>query len=94
MKFSKFILFTTLGAMCWNIVLAAIDTTMAPVINIDGKQLPNSKEGLYEVTCNRSGIYNIDGFLEVPHGDGLVDPTPFPYLLHGRGTVGDRIGPR
>ena len=24
MKFSKFILFTTLGAMCWNIVLAAI----------------------------------------------------------------------
>ena len=32
MKFSKFILFTTLGAMCWNIVLAAIDTTLAPVI--------------------------------------------------------------
>ena len=24
MKFSKFIFFTTLGAMCWNIILAAI----------------------------------------------------------------------
>ena len=45
------------GKYSANIVLAAIDTTMAPVINIDGKQLPNSKEGLYEVTCNRSGIY-------------------------------------
>lgn len=41
------------GKYSANIVLAAIDTTMAPVINIDGKQLPNSKDGLYEVTCNR-----------------------------------------
>ena len=65
------------GKYSANIVLAAIDTTMAPVINIDGKQLPNSKEGLYEVTCNRSGIYNIDGFLEVPHGDGSSTRHPF-----------------
>ena len=30
-----------------NIVLAAIDTTMAPIINIGGEQLPPSKAGLH-----------------------------------------------
>ena len=35
MKFSKFILFTTLGAMCWNIVLAAIGYGFHAVIPED-----------------------------------------------------------
>ena len=35
MKFSKFILFTTLGAMCWNIVLAAIGYGFHSVIPED-----------------------------------------------------------
>lgn len=65
------------GKYSANIVLAAIDTTMVPTIHIDGEELSNSKDGLYEVTCNRSGIYTLDGYLEVPHGDGTSTQHPF-----------------
>ncbi|MCD7710647.1 MAG: gliding motility protein GldM [Porphyromonadaceae bacterium] len=65
------------GKYSANIVLAAIDTTMAPIINIDGMQLTDSKDGLYEVLCNRSGVYDVDGFLEVRNGDGSSTHHPF-----------------
>lgn len=60
-----------------HIVLAAIDTTMAPVINIGDERITDRKDGLYEVLCTRAGVYNLDGYLEVPHGDGSATRHPF-----------------
>lgn len=65
------------GKYSAHIVLAAIDTTMAPIININGTDLPQSVNGLYETICNKSGIYTLDGYLEVPHGDGTSTRHPF-----------------
>ena len=60
-----------------HIVLAAIDTTMAPAIKIGNEVISDSKDGLYELTCNRSGVYTLDGHLEVPRGDGSTTRHPF-----------------
>lgn len=80
------------GKYSANIVLAAIDTTMVPTIHIDGEELSNSKDGLYEVTCNRSGIYTLDGYLEVPPWRRHIDPTSLPHELHRGRPLGHRIG--
>lgn len=60
-----------------NIVLAAIDTTQVPNIYIDGKQLPQSNNGLYEVVCGSTGVFDFTGYLEVPHGDGTMTRHDF-----------------
>ena len=60
-----------------NIVLAAIDTTQVPNIYIDGKQLPQSHDGLYEVVCGSTGVFDFTGYLEVPHGDGTMTRHDF-----------------
>ena len=60
-----------------NIVLAAIDTTQVPNIYIDGKQLPQSNNGLYEVVCGSTGVFDFAGYLEVPHGDGTMTRHDF-----------------
>lgn len=60
-----------------NIVLAAIDTTQVPNIYIDGKQLPQSRDGLYEVVCGSTGVFDFTGYLEVPHGDGTMTRHDF-----------------
>lgn len=55
-----------------NIVLAAIDTTQVPDIYINGQKLPDGNNGLYETFCNTTGVYDFNGYLEVPHGDGTT----------------------
>lgn len=55
-----------------NIVLAAIDTTQVPDIYINGKKLPEGNNGLYEIFCNSTGVFDFNGYLEVPHGDGTT----------------------
>lgn len=65
------------GSYSANIVLAAIDTTQRPNIYINGVALPDEKNGLYEVVCNKSGIYDFSGYLEVPHGDGSLTRHDF-----------------
>lgn len=60
-----------------NIVLAAIDTTQVPNIYIDGKQLPTANNGLYEVVCGSTGVFDFTGYLEVPHGDGTMTRHDF-----------------
>ncbi len=60
-----------------NIVLAAIDTTQVPNIYINDEQLPLDKNGLYEVFCGTTGVYDYNGYLEVPHGDGTTTRHDF-----------------
>ncbi|MBP3670838.1 MAG: gliding motility protein GldM [Bacteroidaceae bacterium] len=60
-----------------NIVLAAIDTTQVPNIYINGEQLPLDRNGLYEVFCGTTGVYDYTGYLEVPHGDGTTTRHDF-----------------
>ncbi len=65
------------GKYSANIVLAAIDSTQQPNIFINGEQLPESQQGLYEVQCHQSGSYNYTGYLEVPRTDGTITRHEF-----------------
>ncbi len=65
------------GKYSANIVLAAIDTTQRPTIYINDKQLPDESNGLYEVICGSTGIFNFNGYLEVPRGDGTMTRHDF-----------------
>ena len=65
------------GKYSANIVLAAIDTTQRPTIYINGKQLPEENKGLYEVVCGSTGIFDFQGYLEVPRGDGSMTRHEF-----------------
>lgn len=48
-----------------NIILAAVDTTQRPRIEINGKELPLEKNGLYEVGTSSPGSYKFNGFIEL-----------------------------
>ncbi len=65
------------GKYSANIVLAAIDTTQRPNIYINDKALPSQNNGLYEVFCNTTGVFDFNGYLEVPHGDGTTTRHDF-----------------
>ncbi len=65
------------GKYSANIVLAAIDSTQLPAIYINGKQLPAENNGLYEVICGSTGIFDFNGYLEVPRGDGTMTRHDF-----------------
>ncbi len=65
------------GKYSANIVLAAIDTTQRPNIYINDKQLPTDNKGLYEVFCGSTGVFDFNGYLEVPHGDGTTTRHDF-----------------
>lgn len=65
------------GKYSANIVLAAIDTTQRPAIYINGKQLPPENNGLYEFVCGSTGIFDFQGYLEVPRGDGSMTRHEF-----------------
>lgn len=59
-----------------NIVLAAVDTTQRPLIVINGETLTDS-HGLYEFVAGRTGTFDYNGYLEVPHGDGTISRHEF-----------------
>ena len=73
------------GKYSANIVLAAIDTTQRPNIFVNGKQLPEESKGLYEVFCGSTGIFDFEGYLEVPRGDGTMTRHRQPYQHIGAG---------
>lgn len=56
-----------------NIILAAVDTTQRPRIVIDGKELPEGNNGVYEFVPTTPGSFTFNGFLELLGRDG----TPF-----------------
>ena len=60
------------GTYSGHIILAAVDSTQRPVIYIDGKRQEANEDGWFETTCNQSGEYSLDGYLELTQGNGEV----------------------
>lgn len=58
------------GKLSAQIILAAVDSTQKPAIFIDGERLPEDRNGLYEIICNRTGDFTLSGHLELDNGDG------------------------
>lgn len=54
-----------------RIIMAAVDSTARPAIFIDGRQI-ESDDGWYEVMCNRTGDYSLDGYLELQTAGGTL----------------------
>lgn len=54
-----------------RIIMAAVDSTAKPAIFIDGKQI-ESEDGWYQVQCNRTGDFSLDGYLELNSGNGVI----------------------
>ena len=54
-----------------RIIMAAVDSTARPAIFIDGKQI-ESEDGWYEVMCNKTGDYSLDGYLELQTASGTL----------------------
>lgn len=57
------------GKFSAQIIMAAVDTTNRPTIYIGGKALASEK-GIYEVTCNRTGDFTLNGYIETVDGKG------------------------
>lgn len=60
------------GAYSGRIILAAVDSTQRPAIYIGGKQLPEEKNGWFEIPSNATGDFTLDGYLELTQGDGNI----------------------
>lgn len=58
------------STMSAQIVLAAVDSTQRPTIYIGNKPLPDAAQGRYETVCNATGEFTINGYLELPQGNG------------------------
>ncbi len=83
------------GTYSANLVLAAVDSTQTPRIFVNGKELPQKDNGLYQVGTSSTGSFPIKGYIEVTK-DGLpfrrdfsseyfvVEPsaTIFPTLMN------------
>jgi gliding motility-associated protein GldM len=59
-----------------RIVMAAIDTTQRPEIFIGNRKV-NLNNGLYEMTCGRTGDFNLNGYISMTNGRGDVVRRPF-----------------
>ena len=59
-----------------QIVLAAIDSTQQPDIFINGEMLKN-KDGYFETVASSAGMQKLEGYIEVPRGDGTKENLPF-----------------
>lgn len=57
------------GKFSAQIIMAAVDTTNRPTIYVGGKEIA-SKQGIYEVTCNRTGDFTLNGYIETVDGQG------------------------
>ena len=55
-----------------KIVMATVDTTSVPELYIGGEKI-NTENGQYEVTCNKTGSFTLNGWLQMPdtHGETL-----------------------
>lgn len=60
-----------------NIVLSAVDSTKRPSIFVNGKQLPEDKEGLFTVTAGSTGTFPIEGYIQMPNSEGIMVKYPF-----------------
>lgn len=54
-----------------RIILAAVDSTAKPSIYIDGEKI-ESEDGWYQIPCNRTGDYTLNGYMELNSGNGII----------------------
>jgi len=54
-----------------RIIMAAVDTTAKPSIFIGGQKI-DSEDGWYEVACNKTGDYTLEGYMELNSANGTV----------------------
>lgn len=59
------------GNFSARIIMAAVDSTARPSIYIDGKKI-DSEDGWYEIACNRTGDYTLNGYMELQSGNGVI----------------------
>ena len=52
-----------------KIVMAAVDTTQTPKIYIGGRQM-NLRDNTYEIVPNRTGDFNLTGYITMQNGNG------------------------
>ena len=57
-----------------RIILAAVDSTKRPKITLNGEVLESE---VYEKQCNTVGQFDIAGTIELPRGDGSIQPYDF-----------------
>ena len=62
------------GKYSAKIVAATIDPTLNPIVYVGGRQL---KDGLYEFTCNSTGVFDYSGYINVPRTDGGTERLEF-----------------
>ena len=60
-----------------HIVLSAEDSTQRPNVYVNGRMLDPSRRGLFEITTSKSGIFPVNGYLELRRGDGTLQKYPF-----------------
>jgi gliding motility-associated protein GldM len=53
-----------------NIILSAEDSTQRPNVYVNGRLLDPRKKGLYEVSASKSGVFPIQGYIEMIRRDG------------------------
>ena len=54
-----------------RIILAAVDSTAKPSIYIDGEKI-ESEDGWYQIPCNRTGDFTLNGYMELNSGNGVI----------------------
>jgi gliding motility-associated protein GldM len=54
-----------------RIILAAVDSTARPSIYIDGEKI-ESEDGWYQIPCNRTGDFTLNGYMELNSGNGII----------------------
>ncbi|MDD4921833.1 MAG: gliding motility protein GldM [Bacteroidales bacterium] len=65
------------GSYRANMVLSAEDSTQRSQIYVNGKRLDPRKNGLYEVPANKSGVFPVEGYIEMQRSDGSLQRHKF-----------------
>ena len=65
------------GSYRANIILSAEDSTQQPKVYVNGRMLDPRKNGLYETFASKSGIFPVEGYIEMRRGDGSVQRHKF-----------------
>ena len=65
------------GSYRANIILSAEDSTQRPRVFVNGRLLDPRKKGLYESFASKSGVFPVQGYIEMRRGDGSVQRHNF-----------------
>lgn len=60
-----------------NIVLSAVDSTKRPSIYVNGKELPAENEGIFTATATSTGVFPVEGYIQMPNSEGTMVRYPF-----------------